>query len=75
MAEKSKIVALVISFILTGLGIAYLGDIKKGASLFAAKIVLNVLGMWVSRIFSYIGILVWIAALYLTWVEAEKVCN
>lgn len=75
MAEKSKIVALVISFILTGLGIAYLGDIKKGASLFVAKIVLNVLGMWISRIFSYIGILVWIAALYLTWVEAEKVCN
>ena len=74
MAEKSKIIALVISFIFTGLGIAYLGDVKKGLILFAIAVVLNCLGLWVSKIFSYIAILLWIAALYLTWKEAEEVC-
>lgn len=74
MAEKNKIIALVISFIFTGLGIAYLGDVKKGVMLFASKVILNCLGLWISRIFSYIGILVWIVALYLTWKEAQEVC-
>ncbi len=74
MAEKSKIIALVISFIFTGLGIAYLGDVKKGVILFAVGVVLSCLGLWVAGIFSYIAILVWIVALYLTWKEAEEVC-
>lgn len=74
MAEKNKILAMVISFILTGLGIAYLGDVKKGLILFAVAVVLNCLGMWVNQIFSYISILVWIYGLYATWKEAEAVC-
>ena len=75
MAEKNMIIALVISFIFTGLGIAYLGDVKKGVILFAIGVTLNCLGLWVAGIFSYIGILVWIVALYLTWKEGQEVCN
>ena len=73
MAEKNMIVAMIISFIFTGLGIAYAGDVKKGVGLFAVSVVLNILGMWVSRIFSYISLIVWIAALYLTYQEVKAV--
>ncbi|MBQ2653849.1 MAG: hypothetical protein IJF83_09845 [Methanobrevibacter sp.] len=75
MAEKSKITALVISFIFTGLGIAYLGNVKKGVTLFAARILLSCMGFWVHWIFSRFAIIVWIVALYLTWREAEAVCR
>lgn len=75
MAEKNKTAAMVISFILTGLGIAYLGNIKKGLTLFGIKVIFNCFGIWVSSIFAYIGILVWIYSLYETWKEAELVCS
>ena len=71
----NKVVALVISFIFTGLGIAYLGDIKKGVAFFASGVILSCFGFWISGIFSYIAILVWIVALYMTWKEAEEVCG
>ena len=52
MAEKNMAIALIISFIFTGLGIAYAGDFQKGIIFFAIAIVLNILGMWVHMIFS-----------------------
>lgn len=73
MAEKNMIVALIISFIFTGLGIVYAGDVKKGVILFAVAVVLNILGLYVSKIFSYIALLVWIAGLYLTYQEVKAV--
>ena len=69
--ETKAIIALVISFIFTGLGIAYLGDIKKGVGLFAIGVILSILGLYVSAIFTYIAVIVWIAALYLTYKEAQ----
>lgn len=73
MAEKNMIVALIISFIFTGLGIAYAGDLKKGVILFAVAVILNILGFWVAGIFSYIAILVWIYGLYATYKEVQAV--
>ena len=69
--ETKAIIALVISFFLTGLGIAYLGDIKKGVGIFAIAIILGILNLYVSSIFYYIAIIVWIVALYLTYKEAQ----
>jgi len=71
--ETKTIIALVISFIFTGLGIAYLGDIKKGVCLFVIGVVCSLLGMYVMGIFTYIAIIVWIAALYLTYKEAQAI--
>lgn len=71
MDEKNMMVALVISFILTGLGIAYAGNVQKGVILFAAAVVLNVLGLWVSMIFSLLSIAVWIYGLYATYQEVN----
>ena len=67
MAEKNMVIALVF----TGIGIVYAGDVKKGLIFFAASIVLNLLGMWVSFIFSWISILVWAYALYQTYLEVQ----
>ena len=71
--DTKAIIAIVISFIFTGLGIAYLGDIKKGVGLFAIGVIVNLLGLYVSSIFYYIALIVWIVALYLTYKEAEAV--
>ncbi|AMK15723.1 hypothetical protein [Methanobrevibacter olleyae] len=73
MAEKSTAIAMIISFIFTGLGIAYLGDIKKGVGFFAIGIILSILGLYVSNIFNYIAILFWIVVLYLTYQEAQAI--
>ena len=71
--DTKAIIALVISFIFTGLGIAYLGDIKKGVGLFAIGVICGLLGRYVSGIFGYIAIIVWIAALYLTYKETQAI--
>ena len=60
MAEKSMVIALIISLIFTGLGIAYAGDTKKGVIIFAIAVILNILGMWVSTIFYIISFFVWL---------------
>ena len=71
MAEKNMAVAIVLSIIFTGLGIAYAGDVKKGLTYFAIAIVLNILGMWVSFLFSWASYLVWAYAIYLTYLEVN----
>ncbi len=73
MAEKNMIIALIISFIFTGLGIAYAGDVKKGVIFFAIGIVLNILGMWVHFIFSIVSLIFWIYAMYVTYQEVKAV--
>jgi uncharacterized Tic20 family protein len=73
MAEKSMAIALIISFIFTGLGIAYAGDVNKGVILFVIAIVLNVLGMFVSMLFSIVAILLWIYGMYATYQEVKLV--
>lgn len=73
MAEKNMIIAMIISFIFTGLGIAYAGDVKKGVIFFAIGVVLNILGLYVNKIFSYISLLVWAYALYATYKEVQAV--
>jgi uncharacterized Tic20 family protein len=73
MAQKNMAIAIIISFLLTGLGIAYAGDVKKGLIYFAIAIVLNILGMWVSFIFSILSIILWVYALYQTYLEVKAV--
>lgn len=73
MANKNMKVALLISVIFTGLGIAYAGNVKKGAIIFIAKLICNVLSMIFSNIFYYLGILLWIYGLYATYLEVNAV--
>ncbi len=69
--SKSMILAMIISFIFTGLGIAYAGDVKKGVIYFVIGIVLNILYMYVSSIFGIFVFIFWIYALYATYKEVK----
>ena len=73
MAEKSMVIALIISLIFTGLGIVYAGDTKKGVIIFAIAVILNILGMWVAMIFYIISFIVWIYGMYATYQEVQLV--
>lgn len=73
MAQKNMIIALIISFIFTGLGIAYAGNLRKGLIFFAIGIILNVLGMWVHMIFGIIALIFWLYAMYATYQEVHAV--
>ena len=69
--NKNMIVALIISFILTGLGIAYAGNKKKGIILFIVGLIFGILGTGIG-IFAVIGLLIWAYALYETYNEVKK---
>ncbi len=71
MAEKSSTVAMILSFLFTGVGIAYLGNVSKGLGLLAVGIICNLLGMYVFGFFHYISILTWVVSLYLTYKEGK----
>lgn len=67
MTDKSKEIALLISFFLAGLGIAYVGDIKKGAVIFASAVICNLLSIYFGLIFSIIVFLIWAYGMYATY--------
>lgn len=71
--KKDMTLALLISFILTGLGIAYAGNVKKGAILFVAGTIFILLGLKIP-ICALIGILIWVYAFYQTYNEV-KIAN
>ena len=67
MTDKSKGIALLISFFLPGLGIAYVGDIKKGFTIFISSIICNLLSIYFGLILSIIVFLIWVYGLYSTY--------
>ena len=69
--SKSMFLALLLSFIFTGIGIAYAGDVKKGVIYFGIGIVINILGLFVHSIFTIIALVFWIFALYVTYKEVK----
>lgn len=71
--KKDMILALIISFILMGLGIFYAGNRKKGLIIFIVGIIFNILGFGIP-ICSVIGMLIWVYGLYATYNEV-KIAN
>ncbi|MBQ9026923.1 MAG: hypothetical protein IJ104_11275 [Methanobrevibacter sp.] len=75
MAQKNMAIALLISFFLAGLGIAYAGDVKKGVSIFAAAVILNFISIYVLGLLLGIVIfLLWIYGMYETY-NVVKIYN
>lgn len=68
--SKNMILALIISFILPGLGIAYAGNMKKGIIIFVLGIIFNFLGRAIP-LFAIIGIMIWAYGLYCTYNEVK----
>ena len=71
--EKNMILALIISFVLPGLGIFYAGNRKKGLILFVLGLIFSLIGRSVP-IFAAIGLIIWAYALYDTYNEI-KIAN
>lgn len=69
--DKNMVLALIISFLLPGLGIAYAGNLKKGILLFVGSLIFSILG-FASPIFTVIGRLIWAYALYETYNEVKR---
>lgn len=68
--DKNMILAVIISFFLAGLGIAYAGNTKKGVLIFTIFALLVISGI-ISPLFRIIAILLWAYTLYLTYIEVE----
>ena len=75
MEQKNMIIALVLSFIITGLGNIYNGLTTRGIAEFVIALVIGLLGAYVSGIFSYIGILWVIYVLYDTYLCTNAINN
>lgn len=69
--SKSMVIALLLSFIFTGIGIAYAGKVKKGFVYFGIGLVLNIMGLFFSAIFGLFSFIFWIFALYVTYKEVN----
>ena len=71
-AKKNKniYIALILTFILTGLGSIYAGNMKKGLMLLIARILLAILGLFIG-IFFVFSVLVWAYAFYEAYKDVQ----
>ena len=68
--DKNIYIALILTFILTGLGSIYAGNIKKGLVLLIFRILLAIFGVFLS-IFIVFSILVWAYAFYEAYKDVQ----
>ena len=72
--EKSMAVALLISFIFSGLGMAYAGNVMKGVGYFVGSIIIYIFMVLIFRswIVFLITIIIWAVGLALTYQEVNE---
>ena len=73
MAKKNMIIAMVLSFIWSGLGLIYAGDMNRGIILAVAALILEILFYYVSQLFGILVFVVWVYSLYATYKEVKAV--
>ena len=73
MANKNMIIALVLSFIWSGLGLIYAGDMQKGIILAVLAIIAEVLFLCVSQILGLVVFIIWIYSMYATYKQVKAV--
>ena len=69
--SKSMFLAMLLSFLFTGIGIAYAGKIEKGLIYFGIGLVLNILFMSISSALGIFVFAFWIFSLYVTYKEVK----
>lgn len=72
--QKSMGIALLISFFLNGLGIAYAGNVAKGVGYFVGSIIIIFFLALIFRgwFISLIALIIWIMGLFLTYQEVNE---
>ncbi len=73
MANKNMILALILSFIWSGLGLIYADDMKNGIILAVAAVVCYILMYSVSQIFGLVVFIIWIYSMYATYKQVKAV--
>lgn len=73
MANKNMIIALVLSFIWSGLGLIYAEDMQKGIILAVVAVICYILMYFVSPIFGMVVFIVWIYSIYATYKQVKVV--
>ena len=71
--EKSMAVAMILSFIFAGTGIAYAGNLEKGIGIFIVSIIVNLLTIFSGGVFIFISVILWFVGLAFTYQEVEIV--
>ena len=70
--QKSMVLAMIISFFLPGLGIAYAGNVSRGVRIFLLYAFLFLLTVFLLNIiFFYINVIIWIIGLVLNYLEVN----
>ncbi len=70
MVDKTMTIALLISFFIPGLGIAYVGDVKKALMILGVWVVCKILSFY-SFFMSIVVFIIWAYGLYATYREAS----
>ncbi|MDO5859329.1 hypothetical protein [Methanobrevibacter sp.] len=73
MANKNMIIALILSFIWSGLGLIYAEDTNRGIILAVLAVIGYVLLYLVNQIFGMLVSIVWIYSLYATYKQVKTV--
>jgi hypothetical protein len=68
----NMIIAMILSFIWSGLGLIYAGDVKKGIILAVLVVICYVLMFYVSQIFGMAAFIIWIYSMYATYKEVKE---
>ena len=69
--HKNIFIALILSFILTGIGTVYAGNTKKGLMLLALRLICTVITVLIPFIF-VLNIVVWIFGIYDAYYETQR---
>lgn len=73
MAEKNMVIALVLSFLWSGLGLIYAGDTQKGIILAVGAVIAELLFLFVSMLFGIVVFIIWIYSMYATYQQVKAI--
>lgn len=73
MAEKNMAIAMILSFLWTGLGLIYAGDTTRGIIMAIAAVVLYLLFWYFMALFGIFVFILWVYSMYATYKEVQAV--
>ena len=72
MAEKNMIIALVLSFIWSGLGLIYAGEMTMGVLLAVLAVVFELLSRFILNMAGIIVFIIWAYSMYATYRQVKE---
>ena len=70
--EKNMAIALLLSFIWSGLGLLYAGNMEKGIILVVSAIIVEILFLYVFGWMGIVVFIIWIYSMYATYIEVKE---